>query len=140
MANVIIHRQHQSAPSSRMPKGYAWEVRRGVKPHTTEGGVVIPSMVTHGYFVQGSRGGYTLQATFTISPWKGEGYAEFEDRMQKAIHGICHDIEVVLDGGDARGKVNLMLESLAEKAATKYDIDPALLKRHFQHQDLQERD
>ncbi|TET41453.1 MAG: hypothetical protein E3J60_04680 [Dehalococcoidia bacterium] len=140
MPNILIPRQHQSAPSSRMPKGYAWKVRHGVKPHTTEGGVVVPSMVTHGYYVQGSRGGYTLCAIFSISPWKGEGQAEFEDRMQKATYGICHDIDVVLDGGDARGKVNLMLENLADKASDKYDIDPALLKRHFQHQDLQERD
>lgn len=90
--------------------------------------------------IMGSKGGYALKAGFTIKPWMGEGYAEFEDRMQKAIFGICHDINVVLQGGDARGKVNLMLEDVAEKAATKYDVDPAMLKRHFQHQDLQVRD
>lgn len=140
MPSVIIPRRHQSAPSSRMPKDFKWQVLHGMKPYKNPDGIVVPSMVTHGYIVQGTKGGYCLQAKFEISPWKGEGYAEFEDRMQLAIYGICHDINVVLDGGDAKGKGNLMLDSLADKASDKFDVDPALLKQHFQHQDLQEKD
>ncbi|TKJ32186.1 MAG: hypothetical protein CEE38_23580 [Planctomycetes bacterium B3_Pla] len=140
MANVIIPHQHQSAPSSRFPKDFHWKVwHKAVQGESTEG-IKLPTMTEHVYMIMGSKGGYVLKAGFTIKPWTGDGYAEFEDRMQKAIFGICHDINVVLQGGDARGKVNLMLEGLAERAATKYDVDPALLKRHFQHQDLQERD
>ncbi len=140
MANLIIPRQHQSAPSSRFPKDFQWQAWHKAVPGTTTEGIELPTMAEHVYLIQGSKGGYVLKAGFAIKPWMGEGYAEFEDRMQRAIFGICHDIEVVLQGGDARGKANLMLESLAERAATKYDVDPKLLKQHFQHQDLQESD
>lgn len=140
MPNVLIPRQHQSAPSSRFPKDFQWKVWEKVIPGKTKDGLVLPTMREQCYLIHGSKGGYALEAGFTIKPWMGEGYAEFEDRMQRAIFGICHDINVVLQGGDARGKTNLMLEEIAEKASEEFDVDPALLKRHFQHQDLQERD
>ena len=140
MANVVIPRQHQSVPSSRFPKDFQWKVWRKVVPSKTKAGITIPTMQEQVYMIWGSKGGYALDAGFTIKPWMGDGYAEFEDRMQRAIFGICHDIEVVLQGGDARGKANLMLEDIAEKASEEFDVDPAVLKIQLQHQDLQERD
>ncbi len=140
MANIIIPYQHQAAPSSRFPKDFQWKVWQKLIPGRTKAGLTAPGMREQCYLIQGSKGGYALNAGFTIKPWMGEGYAEFEDRMQKAIFGICHDIEVVLQGGDARGKANLMLEEIAEKASEKFDIDPKVLKKQLQDQDLQERD
>lgn len=140
MSSVIIPRQHQSAPSSRFPKSFDWKVWQKIVPGRTKAGIIAPGMQEHCYLIRGSKSGYALDAGFTIKPWMGEGFAEFEDRMQKAIFGICHDIEVVLQGGDARGKANLMLEEIAEKASEEFDVDPAVLKKQFQHQDSQERD
>lgn len=140
MPNVIIPRQHQSVPSSRFPKDFQWKVWQKIVPGTTREGIELPTMQEHIYMILGSKGGYALKAGFTIKPWMGEGYAEFEDRMERVIFGICHDIEVVLQGGDARGKANLMLEEVAEKASEEFDVDPKVLKKQLQHQDLQERD
>lgn len=152
MPNVIIPVRHQSAPNtatlavpdyhqpagfrgkSRFTKGIEWWYEILSRPYVSPGGIEPPGMVEKLHHVVGKLGHFMLDGGFKESPF--DSYELYEVRMDKTIKGVTHDLNVVNQGGDAKGDANLMLDKLMERAAEKQGVDPAPLKKRIQHQDL----
>ena len=110
-------------------------------PYKSAEGIIIPGLTEVRVFVYGARSlgnnGYALVGHFKWVPHL-ERKGQYRDRMMYAAKGIAHDINVMLDGGDGKGKANLLLDKLAGEIAKETGEDPARVNRDLQHQNMGE--
>ena len=141
MAFIIIDPSDQAAPNWGLPKGFYWEITEKKVPYKSAEGIVIPGLSTVMVFVYGAKqlrdAGYSASAHFKWIPHL-EKKGQYRDRMMYAAQGIAHDISVMLEGGDGKGSTNLLLDKMAQKIADETGMDPAVVNRDLQHQNIGE--
>ena len=141
MAYVYINPLDQSSPKYGLPKGFEWQIREEQMPYISPQGLqvigrfFVRTRVWGAREVDGEK--YATFAIFDFDP-ATEKKREYTRKMQFALQGITHDINVALDGGDARGQANILLDSLAEDISAETGVDPQMVNRMLQHQNVGE--
>ena len=104
-------------------------------PYKSAEGIIIPGLTEVQVLVYGARSSgnnaYALAGHFKWVPHL-ERKGQYRDRMMYAAKGIAHDINVMLEGGDGKGRANLLLDKMARKIAGETGMDPAQVNRDLQ--------
>ncbi|KKL63322.1 hypothetical protein LCGC14_2176250 [marine sediment metagenome] len=141
MAHIYINPRDQSSPNYGLPKGFEWHVREEEMPFISPSGIAVLGRFIIRTRVWGAREAQGEKyATFAVFDWDPaeEKKADYTRKMHYAAQGIAHDVNVALDGGDAKGQANILLDSLAVDIAKEAGIDPATVNRMLQHQNAGE--
>ncbi|KKL79237.1 hypothetical protein LCGC14_2016840 [marine sediment metagenome] len=141
MAHVYINPRDQSSPNWGLPKGFEWDIREEQMPYISPTGLQVIGRFKVRTRVWGARevNGEKF-GTFAVFDWDPitESKKKYTDRMHYATKGIANDINVALDGGDARGQANLLLDSLAKDIAEETGVDPKMVNQMLQNQNAGE--
>jgi len=126
MPSVFIPIRHMSAkPKVKMPKGI--EIAMKTMPREFEDGHVFTPYEEDKVLVvvgraKGPAGEYAFPAWFVYGDFTP--FDVFQGRLQEAVNGISHDLRIVAEGGNPKGRVNDLTDKVAERASREFDIAP----------------
>ena len=141
MANIQIAPFNQSSPNWKLPKGFEWNVRTEKMILRDENGFMIFGKHYVRTRIWGQRDAHgEAFGVFAVFDWypSKDSPSKYYIDFYYSVEGITHDINVALDGGDARGQANILLDSLAEDISAETGVDPQMVNRMLQHQNVGE--